>query len=378
MLDGLPSALDDFVTVQRKPRLKAPPLPLDSAHGNVSLAQLTVIGYAVITPSFSPASDDASRMTFAFTFPGQGSQTVGMGQSLAQGFTVSRHVFEEVDEALGEHLSRILWEGPEATLTLTANAQPALMAVSLAAHAALAQEYGADAIKPAFMAGHSLGEYSALAAAGVFSLSIAAKLLRLRGQAMQEAVPAGEGAMLALLGAEVEAAQRLVDAASEGEVAQVANDNAPGQVVISGAKSAMDRAAKLAPEHGIRRAAPLPVSAPFHCALMQPAADRMAAALEALTLNLPLAPIVSNVMAAPVTDPNEIKSLLVRQVTGVVRWRESVAYMVDNGAETLFEIGAGRVLTGLAKRIRAKADARSVGSPDDIRAFGEWLKARGA
>ena len=317
-------------------------------------------------------------MTFAFTFPGQGSQTVGMGQSLAQGFTVSRHVFEEVDEALGERLSRTLWEGPEATLTLTANAQPALMAVSLAAYAALRQEYGADAIKPAFMAGHSLGEYSALAAAGAFSVAEAAKLLRLRGQAMQEAVPPGQGAMLALLGAEIEAAQRLAAAAAEGEVSQVANDNAPGQIVISGTKSAMDRAVKLAPEHGIRRAVPLPVSAPFHCALMQPAADRMADALEALTLNPPLVPIVSNVMAAPVTDPAEIKSLLVRQVTGVVRWRESVAYMVDHGAETLFEIGAGRVLTGIAKRVRAKADARSIGSPDEVNAFGEWLKARGA
>ena len=317
-------------------------------------------------------------MTFAFTFPGQGSQTVGMGQSLAQGFTVSRHVFEEVDEALGERLSRTLWEGPEATLRLTANAQPALMAVSLAAYAALRQEYGADAVKPAFMAGHSLGEYSALAAAGAFSVAEAAKLLRLRGQAMQEAVPPGQGAMLALLGAEIEAAERLAAAAAEGEVSQVANDNAPGQIVISGTKSAMDRAVKLAPEFGIRRAVPLPVSAPFHCALMQPAADRMADALEALTLNPPLAPIVSNVMAAPVTDPAEIKSLLVRQVTGVVRWRESVAYMVDHGAETLFEIGAGRVLTGIAKRVRAKADARSIGSPDEVNAFGEWLKARGA
>ena len=317
-------------------------------------------------------------MTFAFTFPGQGSQTVGMGQSLAQGFTVSRHVFEEVDEALGEHLSRIIWEGPVATLTLTANAQPALMAVSLAAYAALQQEYGADAIKPAFMAGHSLGEYSALAAAGVFSVSEAAKLLRLRGQAMQEAVPPGQGAMLALLGAEIEQAQKLAAAAAEGEASQVANDNAPGQVVISGTKTAMDRAVKLAPEHGIRRAAPLPVSAPFHCALMKPAADRMAAALETLALNPPQAPIIANVTAAPVTDPAEIKSLLVRQVTGVVRWRESVAYMVDHGAETLFEIGAGRVLTGLAKRIRAQADARSAGSPDDVKAFGEWLKARGA
>ncbi len=317
-------------------------------------------------------------MTFAFTFPGQGSQTVGMGQSLAQNFAVARRIFEEVDEALSEHLSRMIWEGPEDALTLTANAQPALMAVSLAAYAALAHEYGADAIQPAFMAGHSLGESSAYAVAGVFSVAAAARLLRLRGQAMQAAVPPGEGAMLALLGAEIEQAEKLAAAAAQGEVSQVANDNAPGQVVISGAKGAMDRAIKLAPEFGIRRAIPLPVSAPFHCALMKPAADRMAEALEDIALNPASVPIVANVTAAPVTDPNEIKSLLAEQVTGVVRWRESVAYMVDHGADTLFEIGAGRVLTGLARRIRAEADARSVGSPDDVKAFGIWLKARGA
>jgi [acyl-carrier-protein] S-malonyltransferase len=315
-------------------------------------------------------------MTFAFTFPGQGSQTVGMGQSLAQNFDAARHVFEEVDEALSEKFSRIIWEGPEATLTLTANAQPALMAVSLAAYAALAHEYGADAIEPAFMAGHSLGEYSANAAAGVLSVADAARLLRLRGEAMQAAVPPGEGAMLALIGAEIDTAKKLAAAAAQGEVSQVANDNAPGQVVISGAKSAMDRAIKLAPEHGVRRAVPLPVSAPFHCALMKPAADRMAEALEKAAFKAPRVPIVANVTAAPVTDPKEIKSLLVEQVTAIVRWRESVAYIVDNGATTLFEIGAGRVLTGLAKRIRAEADARSIGTPDDIGAFGEWLKAR--
>jgi len=315
-------------------------------------------------------------MTFAFTFPGQGSQTVGMGQSLAHNFDVARHVFEEADEALGEHLSRTIWEGPEAALTLTANAQPALMAVSLAAYAALRQEYGEEAIKPAFMAGHSLGEWSALAAAGVLSVADAARLLRLRGQAMQEAVPPGQGAMLALLGAEIEPAQRLAAAAAEGEASQVANDNAPGQVVISGTKTAMDRALKLAPEYGMRRAVPLPVSAPFHCALMKPAADRMAEALETVQLNAPRVPIVANVTATPVSEPQEIKTLLVKQVTAVVRWRESVAYIVDHGAPTLFEIGAGRVLTGLAKRIRSQADARSVGSPDDVKAFGEWLKAR--
>jgi [acyl-carrier-protein] S-malonyltransferase len=315
-------------------------------------------------------------MTFAFTFPGQGSQTVGMGQSLAQNFDVARHVFEEVDEALSEKFTQLIWEGPADTLTLTANAQPALMAVSLAAYRALAHEYGADAIEPAFMAGHSLGEYSANAAAGVLSVADAARVLRLRGQAMQAAVPPGEGAMLALLGAEIEQAEKLAAAAAQGDVSQVANDNAPGQVVISGAKSAMDRAIKLAPEHGIRRAVPLPVSAPFHCALMKPAADRMAEALESLSFSAPRVPIVANVTAAPVSDPQEIKSLLVQQVTAVVRWRESVAYMVDHGAKTLFEIGAGKVLTGIAKRIRAEADARSVGTPDDIKAFGEWLKAR--
>jgi [acyl-carrier-protein] S-malonyltransferase len=301
-----------------------------------------------------------------------------MGQSLAQSFPAAKAVFEAVDEALGEKLSRLMWEGPEAELTLTKNAQPALMAVSLAAFTVLRETYGADAIKPAFVAGHSLGEYSALAAAGVFTLADAAKLLRLRGLAMQEAVPPGQGAMLALLGADLEPAEKLAAAAAQGDVSQIANDNAPGQVVISGAKAAMDRAVKLAPEFGIRRAVPLPVSAPFHCALMQPAADRMAEALENVRLSAPSVPLISNVTAGPVIDTQEIKSLLVRQVTGVVRWRESIAYMVDHGAATLFEIGAGRVLTGLAKRIRAQADARSVGSPEEVAAFGEWLKAREA
>ncbi|MBT3069940.1 ACP S-malonyltransferase [Rhodomicrobium sp. Az07] len=316
-------------------------------------------------------------MTFAFTFPGQGSQSVGMGQNLAQNYAVARAVFDEVDDALGERLSAVMWEGPEATLTLTFNAQPALMAVSLAAFAVLKSEYGWDAIKPVYVAGHSLGEYSALAAVGVFSVSEAARLLRLRGQAMQEAVPQGQGAMLALLGAEIEPAKKLAAAAAEGEVSQVANDNAPGQIVISGTRAAMDRAAKLAPEYGIRRAVPLPVSAPFHCALMSPAAERMAIALAALDLKVPEVPVVTNVTASPVSDPSLIRSLLVEQVTGVVRWRESVAYMVDHGVATLFEIGAGKVLTGLAKRIRSEADARSVGTADDIKSFGDWLKARG-
>jgi [acyl-carrier-protein] S-malonyltransferase len=299
-----------------------------------------------------------------------------MGQALAKSYPAARAVFEAVDEALGERLSRVIWEGPEAELTLTQNAQPALMAVSLAALAVLRTEFGADALRPAFVAGHSLGEYSALAAAGVFSLADAAKLLRLRGLAMQEAVPAGEGAMLALLGADLEPAESLAAAAAEGGVCQVANDNAPGQVVISGSKAAIERAAKLAPEFGVRRAVPLPVSAPFHCALMKPAADRMAVALEAISLSAPQVPLISNVRAAPAAGMHEVKDLLVRQVTGVVRWRESVAYMVDHGAGTLFEIGAGRVLTGLAKRIRSQADARSFGTPEDAVSFGDWLRAR--
>jgi [acyl-carrier-protein] S-malonyltransferase len=299
-----------------------------------------------------------------------------MGKALAQCYPAARAVFEAVDEALGEKLSRLMWEGPEAELTLTQNAQPALMAVSLAALAVLRTEFGADAVQPAFVAGHSLGEYSALAASGVFSVADAAKLLRLRGLAMQEAVPAGEGAMLALLGADLEPAEKLAAAAAENGVCQVANDNAPGQVVISGSKAAIDRAAKLAPDFGIRRTVPLPVSAPFHCALMKPAADRMAQALEAVSITPLHFPLISNVTAAPVPGTQEIKSLLVRQVTGVVRWRESVAYMVDHGAGTLFEIGAGRVLTGLAKRIRSQADARSFGTPEDAAPFGDWLKAR--
>lgn len=299
-----------------------------------------------------------------------------MGQGLAQSFAAARAVFEAVDEALGEKLSRVIWEGPDSELTLTKNAQPALMAVSLAALAVMRQEYGADAIKPAFVAGHSLGEYSALAASGVFTIADAARLLRLRGLAMQEAVPPGQGAMLALLGADVEPAERLAAAAAESDVCQVANDNAPGQVVISGSKAAIDRAMKLAAEFGIRRAVPLTVSAPFHCALMKPAADRMAEALEDVKLNKPSVPLIANVTAAPVSDTNEIKSLLVKQVTGVVRWRESIAYMVDHGIDTLFEIGAGRVLTGLAKRIRSQADARSVGAPEDIASFGDWFRAR--
>ena len=246
-----------------------------------------------------------------------------MGRGLAQSFPAALALFEAVDEALGEKMSQLIWEGPEPELTLTKNAQPALMAVSLAALAVLRQEYGAEAIQPTFVAGHSLGEYSALAASGVFSVADAAKLLRLRGLAMQEAVPQGQGAMLALLGAELDPAEKLAAAAAQNDVCQVANDNAPGQVVISGSKAAIDRAVNLAADFGIRRAVPLPVSAPFHCALMKPAADRMAEALENVKLSAPSVPLVSNVTAAPVLDTLEIKSLLIKQVTGIVRWPAS-------------------------------------------------------
>jgi len=316
-------------------------------------------------------------MTFAYTFPGQGSQTVGMGRDLAHQFPAARLVFEAVDDALGERLSTLMWEGSLAELTLTKNAQPALMAVSLAVMAVLDTEFG-NAYAPAFGAGHSLGEYSALAAAGVFSVRDAASLLRLRGIAMQDAVPEGQGAMLALLGAEVEQAQKLAEAAAArtSSVCGVANDNAPGQVVISGSKSAIDVAIAIAADFGIRRAVPLPVSAPFHCALMRPAADRMAASLQLVEMKRPSFPIVSNVTAQQTSDPEHIKMLLVQQVTGIVRWRESVAYMAANGVGTVFEIGAGRVLTGLARRICGDLDARSIGTADDIKSFGAWLEER--
>jgi [acyl-carrier-protein] S-malonyltransferase len=276
-------------------------------------------------------------------------------------------VFEEVDAALSQNLSQIMWEGPKETLTLTENAQPALMAVSMAVMRVLEREKGFSLKdKVTFVAGHSLGEYSALAAAGAFSLADAARLLKLRGQAMQAAVPVGQGAMTALLGIGIDAARKVAEAAAQGEVCQVANDNEPTQVVLSGAKSAIDRVPAVGKELGVRRAVPLPVSAPFHCTLMQPAADAMAKALAAVTVNAPSVPVVANVLAQPISDPAEIKKRLVEQVTGTVRWRECVTYIAANGVTHFYEIGAGKVLAGLAKRIDPNVAAASIGSPADI------------
>jgi [acyl-carrier-protein] S-malonyltransferase len=306
-------------------------------------------------------------MTAAFTFPGQGSQAVGMGKALAEAFPVARAVFDEVDAALGEKLTAIIWDGPGETLQLTENAQPALMAVSLATMRVLEAEAGFSVAKhAAFVAGHSLGEYSALAAAGSLTVSDTARLLRIRGLAMQKAVPVGVGAMAALLGLDYETAVAVADEAAQGQVCQAANDNGGGQVVISGDKAAVERAVEIAKAKGARRAMMLPVSAPFHCRLMQPAADAMAEALGGVTITPPAAPLVSNVLAAPITEPAEIRRRLVEQVTGTVRWRESVAYMADHGVTRFFEIGAGKVLSGLVKRIAAGAVGVSVGGPADI------------
>jgi [acyl-carrier-protein] S-malonyltransferase len=308
-------------------------------------------------------------MAVALVFPGQGSQAVGMGAELAKAHAVARSVFDEIDAALGQKLSQVMFEGPIETLTLTENAQPALMAVSIATLRVLDERgfrlaHGAQGVK--FVAGHSLGEYSALCAAGALSVADAARLLRIRGRAMQAAVPVGQGAMAALIGVGKEVAEKLAAAAAEGEVCQLANDNEPTQAVISGTKSAIDRAAKLAKDHGVRRFIPLNVSAPFHCALMQPAADAMAAALAETQVNRPAVPVVSNVTAAPVSEPEEIKRRLVEQVTGTVRWRESVAAMAEAGVTDLVEIGAGKVLAGLAKRIVPTLSAVSVGTPQEI------------
>jgi [acyl-carrier-protein] S-malonyltransferase len=309
-------------------------------------------------------------MARALVFPGQGSQAVGMGRELAEAFPSAREVFEEVDEALKQRLSRLMFEGPESELVLTENAQPALMAVSLAVLRVLEREAGFDVSRQCrFVAGHSLGEYSALAAAGAFGISDAARLLKRRGQAMQRAVPVGQGAMAALLGLELEAAREAATEAAEGEVCAVANDNAPGQVVVSGSKAAVDRAIEIAKGKGAKRSISLPVSAPFHCPLMRPAADEMAEALEALPPCAPSVPLVANVTAAPVTDPQEIRRLLVEQVTALVRWRESVLAMKERGVDTIVELGAGKVLSGLVKRIDRDLVASSVGTPAEIDAF---------
>ncbi|HWV52257.1 ACP S-malonyltransferase [Pseudorhodoplanes sp.] len=309
-------------------------------------------------------------MTAAFVFPGQGSQTVGMGKALADAFPAAQAVFDEVDAALGEKLSAIIWEGPAERLTLTENAQPALMAVSLAAMRVLETEAGIDLKRDArFVAGHSLGEYSALAAAGAFTIGDAARLLRIRGNAMQKAVPVGEGAMAALLGLSFDEAAAVAAEAAQGEVCQAANDNGGGQVVVSGNKAAIERAVEIAKDKGAKRAMLLPVSAPFHCALMQPAADAMAEALAKTNVQKPVVPVVANVLAQPIEDPNEIIRRLVEQVTGTVRWRECVETMAGAGVTQFYEVGAGKVLTGLLKRIAAGATGSSIGTPDDVAAL---------
>jgi [acyl-carrier-protein] S-malonyltransferase len=309
-------------------------------------------------------------MKRAFIFPGQGSQAVGMGKALADAFPQAKAVFDEVDEALSQKLSTIMWEGPAEELTLTANTQPALMAVSLAAIRVLEAEAGLDLKKHAtFVAGHSLGEYSALAAAGSLSISDTARLLRIRGNAMQNAVPVGQGAMAALLGLEYDAALEVAREAAQGEVCDAANDNGGAQVVVSGHKTAVERAVAIAQTRGAKRAVMLAVSAPFHCALMQPAADAMREALGSVTVNAPAVPVVANVEASPITDPAAIRDALVRQVTGTVRWRESVAHMAAQGVEAFYEIGSGKVLTGLVKRIASGASATAIGTPEDVAAF---------
>jgi [acyl-carrier-protein] S-malonyltransferase len=309
-------------------------------------------------------------MTVAFVFPGQGSQTVGMGKGLAEAFAPARQVFEEVDGALGERLSDIIWNGPAETLTLTENAQPALMAVSLAVMRVLEAETGADPLRDAaFVAGHSLGEYSALAAARSLSIGDAARLLRIRGRAMQKAVPVGVGAMAALIGLELDDAKTIAaDAASVG-ICATANDNGGGQVVLSGEKAAIERAIEIAKARGAKRAMLLPVSAPFHCPLMRPAADAMAEALANVSVAPPVVPLVANVLASPLSDPADIVQSLIKQVTGTVRWRESILFMAKAGVTSFYEIGAGKVLTGLIKRIADAATTSSIGTPEDITRF---------
>jgi [acyl-carrier-protein] S-malonyltransferase len=309
-------------------------------------------------------------MSVAFVFPGQGSQAVGMGKALAESFAAARQVFDEVDAALGDKLSAVMWEGPAERVMLTENAQPALVAVSLAAMRVLETEAGVNLQRDAqFVAGHSVGEYSALAATGALSLADAVRLVRIRGRAMQQAVPVGVGAMAALLGVEFEQAAAIAAEAARGEVVQAANDNGGGQVVVSGHRGAVERAVEIAKAQGVRRAMMLPVSGPFHSALMQPAADVMADALGRVIVKPPSVPLVANVLAKPTTDPAEIVRGLVAQVTGNVRWRESIAFMAGAGVTTFYEVGAGKVLSGLVKRIADGATGMPIGTPADVAAF---------
>ena len=312
-------------------------------------------------------------MSRAFVFPGQGAQTIGMGKALAEAYPAAQAVFDEVDEALGEKLSALIWDGSQDDLTLTHNAQPALMATSLAAMKALEAE-GVTIAAASYVAGHSLGEYSALAAAGALTITDAARLLRKRGEAMQAAVPVGQGAMAALLGLDFEKARDVAKVAAEGEICQAANDNDPGQVVVSGHKGAVERAVELAREYGAKRAVLLPVSAPFHCALMRPAAEAMAEALSHVNIERPAVPVVANVVAEAIRDPATIRSLLVDQVTGSVRWRESVLWMAQHGVSEAWEIGAGKALSGMIRRIDRSIGCMAVGTPEGVTAAAESLK----
>ena len=308
----------------------------------------------------------------AFVFPGQGAQTIGMGQALAAAYPTAKAVFDEVDEALGEKLSSLIWDGDIADLTLTQNAQPALMATSLATMRALESE-GVDVTAASFVAGHSLGEYSALAAARALSIADTARLLRIRGKAMQDAVPVGIGAMAALLGLDFDQARAVAEEAAQGEVCEAANDNDPGQVVVSGHKAAVERALDIAKAAGAKRAILLPVSAPFHCSLMAPAADVMAQALADVTINAPAVPLVANVLADSTQGPDEIRKLLVAQITGSVRWRESVAFMAAQGVTDVFEVGAGKALSGMVKRINRDLTANAISTPEDVAAMAAAL-----
>jgi [acyl-carrier-protein] S-malonyltransferase len=315
-------------------------------------------------------------MAIAFVFPGQGSQAVGMGLALANAFPVARRTFEEVDEALSEKLSGVMWQGPAETLTLTQNTQPALLAVSIAALRVLQTEAGLNLARDAaFVAGHSLGEYSALAGAGAFELADAARLVRLRGLAMQEAVPVGVGAMAAVLGLEFDVATQVAEDAAQGQICAAANDNGGGQVVISGAKEAVERAVEIARTRGAKRAMMLPVSAPFHCKLMEPAAAVMARALADVAVKQPSVPVVANVLAVPVVEPERIVRSLVEQITGTVRWRESVAFMAAQGTTAFYELGSGKVLSGLIKRIAEGAETLAVSTPQDVEAFNQVFAA---